>query len=163
MAALALVLVAQSPAGNGLVWRASHEASFRVRVPADWRYRDATYPSDHSTELWTSPHDRASRLKVEVSACVGCVLTQSCILSHRNCRPAPENLVPGRVISKRKLDRWRIRYVARVADSRYPVHGLVAVVHGASEIRGFALARVWTPPSKAGVADAILSSFTPPR
>jgi hypothetical protein len=157
---LALVVAAPSPAGDGLVWRGSHEASFRVRVPADWRYRNATYPSDHSTELWTSPADPATRLKVEVSACVGCVVPRSCLLRATGCRPAPENIIPARVLSKRKLDRWRVRYVARVAGSRYPVHGLVTVVHSGGDIRGFALARVYTPQSSGPVADAILASFT---
>jgi hypothetical protein len=67
---------------------------------------------------------------------------------------------PAHVLSKRKLDRWRVRYVARVAGSRYPVHGLVTVVHSAGDIRGFALARVYAPQSKGPVADAILASFT---
>jgi hypothetical protein len=157
---LALVVVAPSLAGDGLVWRRSHEASFRVRVPADWRYRNATYPSDHSTEYWTSPADPATRLKVEVSACIGCVVPRSCLLQGKSCRPAPENIVPARAVSKTRLDRWRVRYVARVAGSRYPVRGLVAVVHAGREIRGFALARVWVPPAKARLADAILASFT---
>jgi hypothetical protein len=163
-ALLAVVLVAgvvtaPSPGGDGLAWRASREAPFRVRVPADWRYRDATYPSDHSTEYWTSPRDRSARLKVEVSACVGCVQKPSCVLSGKSCGPAPETVLPAGVTSKRKLDRWRVRYVARNASSRYPTRGLVAIVHQGEEIRGFALAQVWLPTAQARTADAILTSF----
>ncbi len=157
---IAGVVTAPSPGGDGLAWRSSHEAGFRVKVPAGWRYKDATYPSDHSTELWTSPGDPRSKLKVEVSACVGCVEPQSCTLSGTGCRPAPETVLPAGVVSKTKIDRWRIRYVARNASSRYPVHGLVSIVHVGDEIRGFALAQAWLPAAKAHTADAMLSSFT---
>lgn len=156
---LAGVATAPALGGDGLVWRASREAGFRVKVPADWRYRDATYPSDHSTELWTDPKDPRSKLKVEVSACVGCVEPESCILKGTGCRPAPENIVPATATSRTKLDRWRVRYVARNASSPYPVRGLVAIVHDGEDIRGFALAQVWLPSSQARVADAILASF----
>jgi hypothetical protein len=155
-----LAPAAGAVAGDGLVWRTSREVGFRVKVPATWRYRDATYPSDHSTEYWTSPKDARSRLKVEVSGCVGCVQPQSCVLGGTGCRPAPENILPGGVTSKRKLDRWRIRYVAKNASSPYPVRGLVAIVHAGGDIRGFALAQVWVPQAQARTADAVLSSLT---
>src|SRR5689334_17645859 len=93
---LALVVVTEASAADRLVTRYSREAGFVVRVPADWLYRNASYPSDHSTELWTSPADKASRLKVEVSGCVGCVEPRSCVLENKGCRPAPENIVPAR-------------------------------------------------------------------
>jgi hypothetical protein len=157
---LAGVVTSPSPGGDGLVWRTSKEAGFRVKVPAGWRYRDATYPSDHSTEYWTSPSDRNSKLEVEVSACVGCVEPRSCILSGTGCRPAPEAVLPAGVVSKRKLDRWRMTYVAKNASGRYPVHGLIAIVHSGEDIRGFALAQVWLPPAQARTADAMLASFS---
>jgi hypothetical protein len=78
----------------------------------------------------------------------------------KGCRPAPENILPERVVSKRELDRWRVRYVARVAGSRYPVHGLVTVLHSGRDIRGFSLARVYTPQSKGPSPDSSLASFT---
>lgn len=155
----ALLCAGLATASDGLVTRTSKEAGFSVKVPVTWRYRDATYPSDHSTEYWTDPRDAKSRLKVEVSACVGCVEPESCILRNTGCRPAPEQLLPANVISKRKLDRWRITYVARTAGSPYPVHGLVSIVHAGAEIRGFALAQVWLPPARAATAQRILASF----
>lgn len=88
------------------------------------------------------------------------MLPRSCLLRATGCRPAPENILPARVVSTRKLDRWHVRYVAPVAGSRYRVHGLVTVVHSGGEIRGFALARVYAPQSKGPVTDAILASFT---
>jgi hypothetical protein len=157
---VALVVASAAGAGGGLVWHTSHNG-FRVKVPAGWRYRNATYPSDHSTEIWTSSADRASRLDVEVSACVGCVEPRSCVLSNTSCGvPAPEAALPAHVLSKRRLDRWRIAYVARDPGSPYPVHGEVAIVHEGSHIRGFALARVWLPAAEAGTADAVIGSFT---
>ena len=52
--ALAVAIVAiPAQAGDGLVRRASREAGFSVAVPATWHYKDASYPSDHSTEYWT--------------------------------------------------------------------------------------------------------------
>jgi hypothetical protein len=63
------------------------------------------------------------------------------------------------VVSKQKLDRWRVSYVARTKSSRYLERGLVSIVHQGSGIRGFALARVWVPAAKARLGDAILTSF----
>jgi hypothetical protein len=147
-------------AGGGLVWRSSKAAAFRIRVPADWRYRNATYPSDHSTEYWTSPTDRRARLKVEVSGCVGCVEPSSCVLKGTGCRPAPENILPAGVLSRTKLDRWRVRYVARTTGTQYLDRGLIAIVHAGGEIRGFALVQVWVPGAQASVAAAMLASFS---
>jgi hypothetical protein len=155
----ALVAASAAAAGGGLVWHTSHNG-FRVKVPAGWRYKNASYPSDHSTELWTSPGDRASRLEVEVIACVGCVEPRSCTLSNTGCRPAPEAALPAHVLSKQRLDRWRIAYVERDPASRYPVHGEVAIVHEGSHIRGFALARAWLPQAQAATARAVIASFT---
>src|SRR5439155_2670150 len=110
---LALTVLATATAAAAspprLVERASREAAFTVRLPADWRYRDTTYPSDHSTELWIDPHDRLRRLKAEVSACVGCVTPRSCILRGVGCRPAPGNVVPAGTVSRRRLSRWALR------------------------------------------------------
>ena len=155
----ALTLAAAAAAADGLVTRHSKEAGFAVAVPAAWIYRNATYPSDHSTELWIDPRDKASRLKVEVSACVGCVQPRDCIIGGTGCRPAPEAVLPAKVISQRKLDRWRVTYVARDPSSRYLVRALVTVLHDGSSITGFALTRVWLPRAKAALAGRILSSF----
>jgi len=81
------------------------------------------------------------------------------IFTHTGCRPAPENIVPARAFSTQKLDRWRVRYVARTKSSRYLERGLVSILHRGSDIRGFALARVWVPTAKARLGDAILTSF----
>ena len=159
-AALVLLVVAlPASAGDGLIRRASLEAGFTVKVPADWRYQDATYPSDHSLERWTDPHDARTRLQVEVSACVGCVQPASCILNGTGCGPAPRQVVPVKTVSTRQIDRWTLRFVARTAGTPYPDRGLVAIIHRGNDIRGFALAQVWLPAAKSRLADAILGSF----
>jgi hypothetical protein len=158
-AALVTLIAVPAQAGDGLVRRASREAPFTVEVPADWRYRDATYPSDHSLERWADPHDAGARLQVEVSGCVGCVQPQSCVLNGTGCRPAPEQVVPARTISKRKLDRWTVRFVARTAGRKYPDRGLVAIAHRGNEIQGFAVVQLWLPAGQAKLANAILASF----
>ncbi len=82
------------------------------------------------------------------------------ILKGTGCRPAPGNILPKGAISKRKLDRWWVRYVAKSAGNPYPVHGLIAISHPGGEIQGFALAQVWVPAAQARTADAMLDSFT---
>ena len=159
-AAAALIgVLGSAAAGDGLVMRTSKEAGFSVKLPATWRYRNATYPSDHSTEFWTSPGDARSKLKVEVSACVGCVVPSSCILENKGCRPAPEQVVPAKTLSKTKLDRWRMKFVARSAGTPYPDRGLVVITHDGEDITGFALVQLWLPASQLRLADTILASF----
>jgi len=160
LAALAVaVLAGTAQGGDGLVRRQSHVAPFSVLVPASWRYHNATYPSDHSSEDWTDPANRRRRLHVEMSACVGCVELPSCVLHQTGCRPAPELIVPEHALSKRKIDRWRMTFVARTSGSPYLTRGLVAVTHHGSEIEGFALVEVWLPNARRPLADTILASF----
>ena len=67
---LALACVAAASAADGLVTRHSKQAG-TVTVPASWRYRDASYLSDQSTELWADPENAKSRLKVEAKGSRG--------------------------------------------------------------------------------------------
>lgn len=160
LAALAVaVLAGTAQGGDALVRRQSHVAPFSVLVPADWRYRNTTYPSDHSSEDWTAPADRRRRLHVEMSACIGCVEPQSCVLYQTRCRPAPEQIVPEHALSKRKLDRWRMTFVARTSGSPYLTRGLIAVTHRGSEIEGFAVVEVRLPNAQRPLADTILANF----
>jgi len=155
---LPLLLVAVAlGGGNGLVTQRSHDAPFTVGVPTGWVYTDATYPSDHSTELWRAPRDAKSRLDVEVSACVMCAQPLSCALSERHCGPAPQLIVPKKATSRRRLGPYRMTYV--LAGSGYPEHGLVWVMHDKTGVIGFAVVRVHLPAAQAALAEAILASF----
>jgi hypothetical protein len=143
---LALLVVAAPP----LVVRHSREAPFTLKVPAAWVYKDATYPSDHSTEFWRAPGGRW-RVEVRVSACVGCAQPPSCVLKGTGCRPAPELLVPVKGARVVKLDRWRVRYEKGTRS------GLVVVLRDAKGVAGFARVDVYL--RSRSVARAILASF----
>ncbi|MGD0713538.1 MAG: hypothetical protein ABSB24_05060 [Gaiellaceae bacterium] len=160
--ALAILgLLAIAAAGSpGLVWRHSHRAGFSVKLPADWRYRDASYPSDHSTEYWTDPSDAHSLLEVEVSGCVGCVQPTSCVLHQTGCGPAPQQVIPAHTLSTTKLGPWRLRFVARTPGTSYLDRGLVAILHHNNQIEGFAYIQTWLPAAQAQLADTILASYT---
>lgn len=159
LVAAALAGASAAVAGDGLVTRHSRAAGFSIRVPADWRYRNATYPSDHSSEYWRDPHDARNRVHVEVSGCVGCAQPASCTLEGTGCGPAPQLLVPAHASQLRRLDRWRLTYV--VAGGDRPQRGLVVVLRRGGEVDGFALVRVWLPSAQASLAAAILASFRP--
>jgi len=143
--------------GNGLVMQHSRDAPFWVGVPQGWVYKDATYPSDHSTEFWRAPKDAKSRLDIEVSACVMCAQPMSCVLHDTGCGPAPQVIVPKTATQRKRLDKYRMSYV--LGGKGYPEHGLVWVMHDKTGVIGFAVVRVRLPAAKAALAEAILASF----
>jgi hypothetical protein len=162
IAALAFVgalLAAQAGATTGLVTRTSKESGSTVKVPATWAYRDATYPSDHSTEFWTDPADPKSRLELNVSGCIGCVKQPSCMLHETDCGPDPAAEVPHGTLSKRSLGKWAEEFVARVPGSPYLDRGLVVIGHSGSTIRDWAYVELWLPASRKQLAGSILAGF----
>ena len=156
---LSALLVGQASAAGGLVVRTSKEGGFRIELPAGWHYRDATYPSDHSTELWTAPGDPKSRLEVNVSGCVGCVERESCTLKSTGCGPYPAADVPHGTISKRAVGKWAEEFVARVPGSPYLDRGLVVIRHQGNAIRDWAFVQLWLPAAQKQLADSILAGF----
>jgi hypothetical protein len=46
---------------------------YRLILPSGWRWLDASYPSDHFTDLYVDPTDANGRLVVVGSACEHCV------------------------------------------------------------------------------------------
>jgi hypothetical protein len=159
-AALALAVAGLAVAASGpLVTRSSKEGGFTVKVPSSWHYKDASYPSDHSTELWTDPADPKSKLEVEVSGCVGCVERQSCVLHNKRCGPFPAGVVPKGTISESMVDPWSVQFVARGAGTPYKDRGLVVIRHDGNKISDWAYVQLWLPDSQKQLADAILASF----
>ncbi|HUY72462.1 MAG TPA: hypothetical protein VMV08_09475 [Gaiellaceae bacterium] len=156
---LAAVFAAQAVGAGGLLTRASHEGGFTIKLPAGWHYKDATYPSDHSTEFWTAPGDANSRLEVNVSGCVGCVERGSCTLRNTGCGPYPAADLPRGTTSKRALGKWAEKFVARVPGNPYLDRGLVVIRHQGSAIRDWAYVQLWLPASQRQLADSILASF----
>ena len=159
----ALLLVAQctgqAAGAGGLLARASHGAGFTIKLPAGWRYKNATYPSDHSTEFWTAPGAANSRLEVNVSACVGCVERASCTLRDSGCGPYPAGVVPRSTLSRRALGKWAEAFVARLPGSPYLDRGLVVIRHQGTAIRDWAYVQLWLPAAQRQLADSILASF----
>jgi len=148
-----------APSAGGLVVRASKVAGFSVPVPSGWRYKNASYPSDHSTEFWTDPANAKSKLEVQDSGCLGCVQRESCTLHNTGCGPYPEGLVPKGTISKRKLSPWREQFTARNSASPYLDRGLVVIRHHGSQIEDWAYVEIWVPDSEASIANSMLAGF----
>ncbi len=157
--ALAFSSAAAATSRFGLVARSSKAAGFVVSVPSSWKYRNASYPSDHTTELWTDPQNAKRKLEVQVSGCVGCVERTSCVLRNVGCGPYPAQVLPAATIQKRMIGRWSVRFIARDSNSPYLIYGLVTIRHKGSSIEDWAYAEVWVPATDAPVAGAILSSF----
>src|SRR5437763_13797493 len=104
---LALGVVSAAAATPGLVLRHPRGAGYQVLLPPSWKFRDASYPSDHTTQLWTSPADRNAKLEVVIAACVGCVTK-----NFDGKTPAPEQEAPAHAqITKRS--RWEVAFLAR--------------------------------------------------
>jgi hypothetical protein len=142
-----------------LTTRGSKQAAATLRLPSDWRYRDATYPSDHSLEYWTDPHDSLSKARLEVSRCVGCVQPSSCVLNGVGCRPAPENVVP-KGATWHRTSKTRVRFSGYTDDSPYPLEGVAVVIQRNGAIAGFARLELWLPRSQSRLAAALVASFS---
>ena len=151
--------VGAAPMPGGLVVQTGQAGGFSVPVPSGWRYKNASYPSDHSTEFWTDPTNAKSKLEVQVSGCIGCVERNSCVLHNTGCGPYPEGLVPKGTISKRKLSPWREQFTAKNSASPYLDRGLVVIQHQGSKIEDWAYVEIWVPASEASTASSMLAGF----
>lgn len=156
---LAALLAGQAIAAGGLVRRSSKEGAFTIELPPGWHYKDATYPSDHSTEFWTAPGAPESRLEVNVSGCIGCVERASCTLHDSGCGPYPAADLPHGTLSEQALGKWVEQFVARVPGSPYLDRGLIVIRHQGGAIRAWAFVQLWLPASQKQLAGPILASF----
>jgi hypothetical protein len=156
LAVAALALPALAPAAPPrLVWRVAKDGSYRVRLPATWRFRDASYPSDHSTHLWYDPANPLRKLLVVVSGCVGCV--EKNFDPHR---PNPAAEVP-RGATTFRISPWKVAFSTYTSDDPYPENGVVVVLHRSAAIDGSAIAKLWLPQREHATATAVLNSFSP--
>src|SRR4051794_7381724 len=48
-------------------------SGYCVDLPAGWRFRDNSFPSDHLTHFYWNPANALEQMTVIVSGCVGCV------------------------------------------------------------------------------------------
>ena len=134
--------------------RTPPHGGYSVRLPTNWRFRDASYPSDHATHLWWNPVDPLQKLEVVLSACVGCAT--------RNLdpyQPNPRGLVPTGATAVR-LSIWTYAYQIYGSDNPFPDNGVVTVTHDSrGRVNGWARADLWLPRSQHALATTILNSF----
>jgi hypothetical protein len=126
-------------------------------LPAGWRFRDVSYPSDHATHLWWTPGDPLARAVVVLSGCVGCV--------SQNGKPNPAGAVSDATATHR-LSATKLAFEGpyNQAEADYDDNGVVIVLrntHG--NIGGYARIDLWLPTRQHHLATAILNSFRVPR
>jgi len=154
---LALILVAFAPkavAGrvsastDPLVVRTSTTWGYSMLLPASWQFRNASYPSDHSTLIWSDPVDAAQKLQIVFSGCYGC--------SHNLATGAPRPAVGGnlRVTSTYSISPTRLAYAAVSSNDPYPDNGLVIVT-----TQGYTQIDCWVPQSEHHIATLVLNSY----
>jgi hypothetical protein len=127
---------------------------FSIELPSGWKFRDASYPSNHSTYFWTDPHDSFAKLKVVGSGCVGCVTKNQDATT-----PDPSGYVPTGATVTASSD----PYVASFQqfDTPYPDDGMVVVTHDGSNVTGSYTVELWLPEKQSAKATQILASFRP--
>ena len=137
-------LVAKSPPGG----------AYSIMLPASWQFRDASYPSDHSTHLWYDPTDPLRSLRVVLSGCEGCVRLpgSSDPTPHPELALNPNDGVP--TIAHLSPD--EIGFQRFGTDNPFPDNGIVEVLSN-----GYAEVDLWLPPSEHATATSILNSFKP--
>jgi hypothetical protein len=157
VAALALPVATASGAATSpqLTWRGGHYQGYRLLLPANWRYRNASYPSDHSTYLYWDPANALRKLIVVASGCVGCV--------SKNLdpnRPDPSGMLPDWASSTYRISPWKLAFSGYTNDDPYPANGLIVVNKYQGQVSGSMIAELWLPKSQHSLATTILNSFS---
>lgn len=125
---------------------------WKVGIPASWKFKDASYPSDHSTWFWTDLSDHRSKLRVVLSGCVGCVSK-----NFDGVTPNPRADLPTGAVVTAAPNRYTILYSK--ASSPYPDEGKIVVMRQGRQITGSLIADVWLPKGESAEAAQILDSF----
>lgn len=146
-----------STADSGLVTRRPPGGGYTVSLPASWKFRNASYPSDHATHLWYDPANPLQKMQVVLSGCVGC--------ADQNLNPAvpdPRQLVPPGAVSRTRVSPWEERFRLYTSDDPYPDNGEIIVLQASGQVTGYDQIQLWLPASRRHQAAAILASFTVP-
>ena len=140
-------LVRRSPPGGG----------YSVLLPVNWRFRNATYPSDHSTHAWYDPSDPLRKLVIILSACVGCVSNPS------QTAPDPAELLADDPSVERHsyISAWETAFQAFSSQDSLPDNGIVIVLHAGSQIGGYNRLDLYLASSEHALATRILNSYSP--
>ncbi len=138
---------------------------FTIRLPGTWTFTNESYPSDHSTYLWTDPTDPLSRVEVLASGCVGCVSNVN--TGYNEIEPA--QALPTGVTASTSISPCKVAYAATFsgddtatsvpADS-YPDNGLIVVIDDGGRPGGYFKVDLWLPGTQHALATSILNSFT---
>ncbi len=141
-------------AGNG----------FTIDLPNNWTFTNETYPSDHSTYLWTDPADQLSRVEVTASGCVGCVSN----VNGGDNEILPAEALPSGATGSTSISTCKVGYVATysgddtatsVPPDSYPDNGLVVVIDMGGRPDGYFRVDLWLPAGQHALASSILNSF----
>jgi hypothetical protein len=158
LVALALVFAAApfATAGSGfppLKWRSGAHGFYDVPLPASWRFKNASEPSDHATYLWFDPTNPLRKLRITISGCVGCVSTHNYTVSY------PQGELPPGVTSTYRISPGKLAFTAYSTDDPYPDSGVVIVTRHDGAISGSIILQLWLPDSEHKLATYILDNF----
>ena len=121
-----------------------------IELPSNWKFRDASYPSDHATWYWYDPHDPFAKLRVVFSGCVGCVSTNS-------GTPDPRAELPQYATVTAAPNQNTVSYT--VFDTPYPDSGMVVVTEDRGHVAGSLVLDLWLPQKDSAEAAEILASL----
>jgi hypothetical protein len=131
-----------------------HAASL---VPANWKYRDETIPSDHNDLIWYDPNNPAARIEFTGTGCT------SCVDENVNATIPVRDVVMGLPFDTTSYDVYNHGVDAgfRETDADgYAVNGVVALIGTDADPNGYAVYRVALPVNDTALATEILNSFT---
>lgn len=133
------------------------KGTYQVAVPPAWNFADATTPSDHITNVWTSPSTPGQSLTVIASGCIGCVERS---LTDRT--PDASKVVPAGATITGQPDSYTTDYQAPTLAAGNSDFGRVLILHRGSVIIGYVRLDVVLPSGDQQLASRILQSFTVP-
>jgi hypothetical protein len=150
---------ASSPAPTGALIRRMPPpapSAYSVLLPATWKFRNASYPSDHATHLWYDPADPLRKMLVVLGSCIGCTER-----NHNPNEPDPALLMPPGA-TRYAISKWEAGYLSYFStEEPFPDNGLVFILHHGNQILGYITVDLWIPASQHALASTILNSFMP--
>jgi hypothetical protein len=167
VAALVVVTLAAGVAVAGVAIAAGNSApltrvsppngSYSLLLPSSWRFKDASYPSDHATHLWWLPSNALEKAEIVLSGCIGCITKND-----DGHTPYPRGELPGNVISTYRISPWKLAYLAYAGDDPYPDNGVIVITRQDGHITGSFRIDLWLPQSQHHLATEILNSIRVP-
>ena len=123
-----------------------------LKLPTGWRYRDASFPSDHTTYFYWNPDNALEQLTIIGSGCVGCVTK-----NQDGVTPDPTGILPPTTTNVREISPYEVRYTTY--EGVYPTRGFVYVLHDEKGVTGAFIFGLDLPASERERAARIIDSF----